>query len=447
MKSNYRFSLIILFTGIFILNFCKKDSDSSKNQAEEDIALTDEQAAFLDTVRDTIIKPENIIMSNGQDVRSFLETYDPGFLNEPKEKGVRTKSSLTPRLQKETFLARMFISGELLVDRSLHTFPADGADNPAQNGLAYSWGSKDYNIRQVPPGSTNECTSLKIYGLDCTGMIWAMTTESHLPPVEPKYNFFVERISDATKWTNAFKASDDFKDLKMEDKGQIAEGDMKNGDIIFWRSHIGVYLYGFVYQSNGTPRSPGCNNNLSASRGPRMISVSEVLGYGLGSYKVFRVTSGDDYTITIEANLAGYINSSFCVLGNYKEKAIINFTVKEDDIILNYINNYNPSVTFSSAFCNCLDMSFDNKSAVEVTDFSGYILRSGSLWFNLVYTFCSSTEKVRCSDGPLINFPGHLATGVTIQDSIKLPKEGQTQGVFPLEALFKTGTLTVARDE
>ena len=263
-----------------------------------DVELTDEQAAYLESLEETFIPLEDIILDNGQDVRSFLEDNDPDFLQDyPSGRPKKTMAG-SPFQQKLLFLSRMYDMGNYLVDDDNHTYPSAGTNSPEQAGLAYSWGSKDYDVRQVPPTASG-CMDKKIYGLDCTGMLWAMTQGSKLTVV-PKYNFFVQYINTAQKWTDAFKASEDYPDLGMEDRGQLAPFLIRNGDIIFWASHVGVYLSGSIYQSNGTPNAPGCKDNLSPRRGPRMIPLNEILTYGLGPYKVFRIVHDHNFTLKVE---------------------------------------------------------------------------------------------------------------------------------------------------
>lgn len=304
-----------------------------------DVPLSDDQAAFLETLKDTVIQLENIFFEDGQNVRSFLESNDPEFLEAYPSGRTGETAPRTPWEQKLKFLARMYAMGNYLVDDDHHTYPSAGANSPAQTGLAYSWGSKDYNIRQIPPTASG-CMSLKIYGLDCTGMLWAMTQAANLTVV-PKYNFFVEYISSAQKWTNAFKASGVYKDLEMKDMGQLTQNKMKNGDIILWRSHIGVYLYGSIYQSNGTPNAPGCANNLQPNRGPRLIPLAAVLAFGLGSYKVFRITHEHNFTL----HLAHIANEPCAYIGqHYEDEADMDIKVKDDEVTISNIMNYQSTI-------------------------------------------------------------------------------------------------------
>ena len=459
MKPSLKYYLATMIVCVFIFNSCKKKEDAltpapapdSIPAATGDVPLTDDQSAFLATVQDTFIRLEDIILDDGQNVRSFLEINDPDFLLTYPSRGVSSTAALSPREQKNMFLSRMFTVGNYLVDDTKHTHPAGGANEPAQTGLAYSWGSKDYNIRQLPPTKAEVtslcpggCNDLKIYGLDCTGMIYNMTTLSFLPPVQPKSNYFMGTIVNAELWTTAFRYSTDYQDLKMKDKGQLTKAEMINGDMIFWGRHVGVYINGWFYQSNGKSCKPGCNNNLSQGSGPRCISLAEVLGYGLGSYKVFRISYGQNYTLTLTHSYTGTTNSFICYLGNYIDTTIIHITVSADgDVTLNDINNSTPPITYQSANCNCLGMSFVNGSNIEYTDFSATI-NGITMSCDLTYTLCTTTDIYQCSPNPAIfTAPGQVIPGNVDAYNLIMPPDSIA---YTVSNALGNGTLTLKRD-
>ena len=371
-KIMFRIAVVFLLT-VSIFSCKKKDSEETVVTPPlvipADTPLTAAQSAFLESATDTFIRLEDIILEDGQDVRSFLEAEDSVFLQtHPSRIGsTNTQSAI---YQKKLFISRMFAMGNSLVKRSNHTHGAGAANEPAQTGLGYSWGSKDYNVRQFPPTVVNPgCNSLKIYGLDCTGMIWAMTQAAKLTNIAPKYNFFVEYIADENKWTDAFKSSADYPSLRMKNMGQLSESEMKNGDVIFWNSHIGTFLNGKFYQSNGNPAGPDCNNNLSSGRGPRMITLSNVLSWGgMGGYKVFRITNGYDVTVT----LAGTnIFAIYCYF-DYADTASFSFELNPYDTLINAGNVF----TFTNHVGHVLSVS-DNPPCSGVSTYDGNLL---NLW-------------------------------------------------------------------
>ena len=177
-----KFLFIVIPLVMSLVRCTENDSSDPVPNDSVDVALTDDQAAFLATLEDTVIHLEDIFFENGQNVLTFLEEHDPDFLEAyPYGRTSKTKA-LTPFQQKNLFLSKMYVMGYYLTDDSQHTHPSAGDDSPAQTGLAYSWGSKDYNIRQIPPVASG-CMDKKIYGLDCTGMIWAMTQAANLTVV------------------------------------------------------------------------------------------------------------------------------------------------------------------------------------------------------------------------------------------------------------------------
>lgn len=408
-------SLLTLVTLIMFFSTCtENDNDNVEpgpiSADSVDVPLTDDQAAFLETVKDTVIRLEDIVLENGQNVRSFLETNDPGFLEGYPSGRVAKSLALTPREQKLKFLARMYAMGNYLVDDDQHTYPSAGADSPAQTGLAYSWGSKDYNIRQVPPTASG-CMNLKIYGLDCTGMIWAMTQAANLTVV-PKYNFFVKYISNADKWTAAFKASADYKDLKMKDMGQLAKEKIKNGDIILWGSHVGVYLYGSFYQSNGNPNKPSCNDNLDIGRGPRFISLSKVLSWGFGSYKVFRIIYGEDYTVTVDltgTNIALATAFNF----DYSDNGSFLVTVYEnrDTVEVSSIINSHGKVESLTSIPPCTGSPSNQGDLLNIQSVRGYVIRTpgepGKVLLEIHSAFIFFPYIYECGTGTSQSSPGN----------------------------------------
>lgn len=418
-----------------------------------DEPLTAEEAAFLASVPDTLIHLEDIILENGENVRSFLEKYDPGFLTTYPSLKSGSTVALTPFLQKVIYIARMLGMGNHLVDDAQHTYPSEGADKPAQTGLAYSWGSKD-EVRQKPPTIRDPgCNDKYIHGLDCSGMIWQMIQAANLnPPPAPKYNFFVSYITDAPKWTAAFKASADYKDLEMKDMGEnYPKHNMKSGDMILWRKHVGIYLYGSFYQSNGDPNAPDCTNNLSQGRGPRIIPLSYFLEgkKSLGPYHVYRPVCDQQYTLTLTINSTGFgATSPFCILGNYIDSTVFKITVSEDNIVtLDSIKNSNPPVMYQSAGgCDCLSMTFSNGSVYEFTGLTAEVTENGSekdfLKCYFIQTFCSSNDSIQCSTNPPMVFPGMVVPGNIMTAGINIPQAWEPITITSGQGI----TLTIKRE-
>jgi len=449
MKPACKIALTIVSISFLMFSACKKNS-AEPPAASADEALTDEEASFLESIPDTVIRLEDILLEDGENIRAYMQANDPAFLQSYPSVKKASAAALSPREQKNIFLARMFTMGNYLVDDSRHTFPSEGASKPAQTGLAYSWGSKDYAIRQAPPTiEVNGCNDLKIYGLDCTGMLWALTQTAGIT-VKPKYNFFIAQVNTASLWTDAFKASADYKDLKMEDKGQLKEKDIKNGDIIFWGRHVGVYINGWFYQSNGSSKKDGCTNNLSQSHGPRCISLSEILNWTkLGAYRVFRISYGESYTLLFAIDYSGASGFSQCQLVNCIDTTIMNITVTENDSVsLNYIHNPKTPISFETlagGSCGCLKVSFISGSPLEFTSFHGIAYAGTAVQFTAITNYCYPTDVYDCGSGPQTS-PGYISYGNHEVGGFTLPQHRGDVLTGPCSNGNGNGTLTVTHD-
>lgn len=451
MKRSFTCCVTIIFASVFIISSCKKKEDDivivpPVDNVFEDVPLTADEVAMLESVPDTFIRLEDIILENGEDVRTFLQANDPGFLLTYPSGRLGSTTSDSPLKQKLMYLARMYATGNNLVDDDNYTFPSEGPDKPAQYGLAYSWGSKDVLRHRPPVVRDPGCNDFAIHGLDCSGMIWVMINAAKLtPPPVPQNNFTVEKITDAAKWTAAFKGSADYKDLRMKNMGQIPPGEMKNGDMILWSKHVGIFLYGSFFQSSGDPNAPGCTNNLLPSRGPTCKALGAVINSGkLNAYKVFRVVHGNDYKLTLARDYSGTgTTSPFCMMGTYIDTTIFNITISLDGVVsLNEIKNSNPYVPYVTVGggCACLGMSFSNGSVIEYTNFTGSIGLNDSL--NLAYTmtstWCSSTDSYQCAPDPPGTYPGLVIPGNEETGNLQLPAD-----TIPVTYPWDQGTITI----
>ena len=253
---------------------------------------------------DTTVNLEDVLLDNGVSVKAYLDANDPTFMQNLPNGRVSSPHSGSPAKeeQRRLFLSRMLAVGDYLVNDVNHTHPSEGANAPAQTGLAYLWGGKNYTAREssypyikIKPGPPKDtvfagCTSSLLYGLDCSGFIYTVTTRAFLPPVVPPGLFSVSGVKDVVKWNDAFRNSGTYDSLIMYDVGQLPPNMLRNGDFIFWPGHIGVVVGGAIYQSNGTPDSSKCANNTLTTAGPRALSLTQstINGYGK-SYTIFRV--------------------------------------------------------------------------------------------------------------------------------------------------------------
>lgn len=282
-----------MILGLLSIATCKKDTgneDSTISNATDD--LSTEDAEYLDKIEHINYPTYNIMLQNGQSVYDYLNANDPDFLTNMRSK---LKSSIKPKGEepldyKMVLIARLLAAGSEFIYRDNFNYKAVSGDAnaPAQHGLAYSYGQKDYTIREKPPWSGNNCPQ-KIYGLDCSGLVYQMAAYSELffPP-NPKAYCNADFLSKISNWEQAFKNSKEFKNLSIQAFGQLELSEIETGDIIYWNyphrgnqvaKHIGIALSTTnglgAYMSYGN--SGSCEANLSDKRGPVQLKLDNRL--------------------------------------------------------------------------------------------------------------------------------------------------------------------------
>ena len=116
-------------------------------------------------------------------------------------------TGITAADQLRLFITRMTVVGNYLITRSNFV-----VSTGQKNGLGYMTGSKDFDAPHAPPPPNSSspgpgCQGVKLFGLDCSGLIYQMTTRSFLKEVVPKSLFGVKNINDTSKWNIAFQNS------------------------------------------------------------------------------------------------------------------------------------------------------------------------------------------------------------------------------------------------
>ncbi len=125
---------------------------------------------------------------------------------------------------------------------------------PAHWGYAYSFGSRQYDTRKIPEGEGADALHKEyaVTGIDCSGFLYALFHHAGLPVSKSiTTNNLVAPIEVALKSTPGFT------NIKIVNKGKLAQTYLRNGDIILWNGHTGIFYNslnkgGLVYQSNGT---------------------------------------------------------------------------------------------------------------------------------------------------------------------------------------------------
>lgn len=252
--------------------------------------LSSQQIAILDSLPEIHVPLDDILLEDGQSVGDFLREYDlPGLRKGPKQNGIPLPN--TKENQKKSLLAKMIQWGDYLVTDA--NFVHTDVTEP-KTGLNYMPGGKQYEAAMHP--LVGDCTEMLYYGLDCSGMIYVMTTKSDLPAVVAKENFSVANITDTAKWNEAFRKTKDmavkYDSIYMDPipMSRMPVDSFKSGDLILWDGHVGIVLNNnAIYQSNGAFKET-CENNRLESRGPHTIPLNKSWLSAFGKYQVFRIT-------------------------------------------------------------------------------------------------------------------------------------------------------------
>jgi cell wall-associated NlpC family hydrolase len=289
--------ILVTFTVVgLMLNTCKKDDELSFAEGIQEEILSDEEIAYCDNLESVEITTDEILLPNGYTVKEFLQMMDPEFSNEWNKKGILDNNNLGQLNLKNTLLGKMATVAAFLTTDENFIYPREGDFKPAQNGLAYSFGQRDYKARKVPPyGACME----EVYGLDCSGFIHQLFKQSG---VTEGLDGTAEQIRQPSRLTRYIKkALPGLDKLKVEDLGKKPLSSFLTGDIIYWLKpdgtarHIGMVVTGnanelLITQSNGSGESD-CEGNFGQGRGPRNWNLRDAINpRGLGTnYGIVRI--------------------------------------------------------------------------------------------------------------------------------------------------------------
>jgi uncharacterized protein (TIGR02145 family) len=331
MQQTSRLLVIAAATVLFVASCQKNEPEEAapppngggQEQVVPDEPLTDAENVLWESLPDTIIELEDIILPNGTSVYDFLQEHDSDWLNDPSYRGSRDASDLSPSDQMNMLMSKMLATGRHLVSDVAHTHPEEGPDKPASTGLGYGLGSKRYKVRTRPvdplaPNSETTCapdpgcTDKLIYALDCSAMTYWIAYHAGLRFSVNEGSAGSGYLSNPQNWNNALTAagSDNYDALSYELLSPTpAIADLQSGDVIFKPGHIGVVLGlgsdRWIYQSNGTgyacpTNSQPCTNNNISSRGPRLVKlVPAAVAQLFNGYGVLRVSAGCDGPPTV----------------------------------------------------------------------------------------------------------------------------------------------------
>ncbi len=344
--------LFIVFMGIALLcSTCSKEDPEI--QIVEGIqleALSEEEAAFWDAQEDVVLTSSDIILPNGLSVEEFMQDMDPDFINEWSKKSNFTNDNLGPEDSKNLLIAKMNTVALYLTKDSNFVYQGD-PDNgiPHQNGLAYSYGQRNYKERLRPPSPYTTCIE-EIYGLDCSGFIYHLFLGAKVDLNLPTWS---EKQRKPSVLESAIKTAYPQMDkIIVRDTGKIEPSKFESGDIIYWLKvnekgekvafHIGMVLKKkngdlAIAQSNGHPKSR-CQDNYGPKRGPRFVDLR--IAIKPRSQNGF----GDDYgVVRIDTEKMDSLTYNHCdlemeVIGQYKYVTNDTSYTQDADIILGAVS-------------------------------------------------------------------------------------------------------------
>jgi hypothetical protein len=369
---------LILFalSGIFLLIItCVKEEDEPSQEELLAIeALDESQAEFWDNQISIDLTSPEVILPNGLSLDEYLLLMDPAFYYEWNKKSTEADNELGPQDSKNLLIAKLSQVAIFLTTRSNFVYTGNNESQPDQNGLAYSFGSRDYTIRQKPP--FGDCT-YEVYGLDCSGMVYQLFRQSGV--TQGLYSSADVQRNPATIEKAIKTAYPDLKKIKVEDLGKIETSKMESGDIIYWLQkdgkafHIGMLLKNssgslMVAQSNGRA-SADCEENYGMQRGPRFVNVNSAIlppktGFG-SDYGIVRINAEISGKWDLIIRCQGATFDFLTVNLEFPTKNTNNFEIAKTAIYQGDNVNYNLDFAFVyDNVTNTLNCTFGTTAAV-----------------------------------------------------------------------------------
>ncbi len=291
-----RFILLLVICIGLVLNTCSEEDELSLEEGLQEEFLSEEVIAFCDNLERVEITTDEILLPNGMSGKEFLQMMDLEVDIGLHQKSTLEKSVTEQLYLKNKLLYNMAKAATYLTTDNNFIYNKEGDLKPAQHGLAYSYGQRDYEFRKVPPyGACIE----EVYGLDCSGFMYQLFKQAGVTEGLTGTAEEIRQPSRLMKYIK--KAFPHLTKLKVEDRGQIPLSEFSSGDIIYWLNpdgkarHIGMIVKDtlnelIITQSNGS-RSNNCEANFGETRGPCNWKLKEAIdSEGLGiNYGIVRI--------------------------------------------------------------------------------------------------------------------------------------------------------------
>ncbi|WP_461043376.1 hypothetical protein [Spirosoma harenae] len=280
---------------------------------------------------------DQFLLPNGQSITAFETEYKKKWKTAG---GGRLQAPVfTPTEEKYYLIAAISRVAFKLCDKANFQIKKGEKDNePAQDGLAYVFGGKRYDVRSaasppidgLPPNDckSKACSNL-LQGLDCSGFIDNLLKEAkEVSDKEiPDKNYFssitgvdANTYGTTEHWmTKVLNQNTKLTKIKMVNKKQLSADKLQSGDILSYKGHIAIVLVNPLTKrvnilgangvtnddncgklKNGKPVSDQCRTNYTepgqkvpSTRGVRQAEAisTELDNYGDKTYKVLRLVA------------------------------------------------------------------------------------------------------------------------------------------------------------
>ena len=266
---------LLIFAALLIATTCTHETPQTSKYSD---VLSDQELSKMEELGvDNTTKYTDLLFADKTNISEWAKTHDPDFHGVFGETKTKASSSDTNPLKQ--FISRMQSSAHQLTDRETMS-----QMYKQPNGLAYVYGSKDLDkARTLIKLYPNVVCGDPMFGLDCSGMIKYMAEKSGLKLTGEGTVDFI----DTAVWNKAFKESANYKNLVMENKGEIPEYEMQAGDIIIYykdrKGHMGMVLENGhevlkIYNCLGGP-DKSCSENNDLAHGPVISPKSNGVGF------------------------------------------------------------------------------------------------------------------------------------------------------------------------
>jgi len=291
--------VIFIFLLIFVSSCRKSDPTYSfKQEHANPEGLSVEEDSLIASLPSRSFAASEILLPNGETIEAFLKRTNPAAL--PKW-GARVDSATGIAGGADdayyAFVSDLLSSAYRMSYNPVKPFTAKDEgevtqiikdkpvkfQQPSQIGYAYVWNSDTSLSKRKRAGN---CNTL-LYGVDCSAMATIMFNNAGLtfPEKYAANTLATEEILNQAMKTSPVLSNFAYRyEIEPYNFDQISAGDViyfahDDGEVF----HIGIALNAqdgsgiWIYQSNGTNASPGCNTFWPPDRGPHAIPFRKMI--------------------------------------------------------------------------------------------------------------------------------------------------------------------------